>query len=63
MSMAMIEHTVKTMYGQLELQLLELDDDAIEEEDIMGWADAHWHRLARAFYVHTTHGEIRGEYP
>jgi hypothetical protein len=40
------------MYDQLELHLLEQDDAAIEEEDIMGWIDARWHRLARAFYVH-----------
>ena len=47
--MAKIGQTVKTIYGQLELQLLELDDQAIEEEDRVGWADAHRHRVARAF--------------
>ncbi len=49
--MAKIEHTAKTMYGQLEVHLLELYDGAIKEEDIMGWADAHCHRMVRAFYV------------
>jgi len=50
--MAGIGQTVKSMYGRLELQLLEMEDHAIEEEDIVGWADAHCHRLERAFYIH-----------
>ena len=40
------------MYGQLELQSLEMDDNDIEEEGKAGWADAHCHRMARAFYIH-----------